>query len=137
MIDAFKAALDLQFQHEAETEARLGGTNRGRYDRIWEVIQDVDCEPFRFELRWVSLDAFKIQAVLWRKDTNSGNLGWGYGGNHYIAWDATPDAIVKRCFVAARDYSEHEVREAFTYKGRRVFDPHQSIENLWEISRDA
>ncbi len=76
-----------------------------------------------------------MQACLWREDTDTGKMGWGYGGLQYLPDDVTEDAIVKRCFVAVRDYAEHEVREAFTYKGRRVLDPHQSIENLWEISR--
>lgn len=137
MIDALKATLDRQFDQEAETEAKLGGPNRGRYDRIWNVIRDVRCDPYRFELRWVNLESFTVQAVLWRRDNRNGQLGWGYGGHQFIPWDATDDSIVKRCFVAARDYSEHEVREAFTYKGRRVLDPHQSVTSLWEISRDA
>lgn len=93
-------------------------------------------------LHRVAQNQFCLRAKLWRKDTDTGEMGWGYGGTQIVignGHDSSPtvDQIGKRCFVAARDYSEHEIREAFTYKGRRVLDPHQSIENLWEISREA
>lgn len=115
-------------------------------DETWEWIQsivnEVSVKPYSIQLirregYAHNPDTILLQACLWRMDTDTGAWGWGYGGLQFIPEDATEDAIIKRCFVAARDYSEHEVREAFTYKGRRVFDPHQSIASLWEISRDV
>jgi hypothetical protein len=42
------------------------------------------------------------------------------------------DVVVKRFFVACRDYAEHEVREAFTWRGRRVLGPHVPLQTMWE-----
>lgn len=121
---------------EAKTLERA---ERLELERIQEIIDRIKCPPYEFELTkgGPASRVVLLQARLWRRDTNTGVEGYGYGGFHAIPVGAPPDAIVKRCFVAARDYAEHEVREAFTYKGRRVLDPHQTIQSLWEISREA
>jgi hypothetical protein len=105
-------------------------------DQIRDVIYQVSCPPFGFVTS--ELDGIVyLQAKVWRVDVYSQYEGYGYGGVQAITSDMTEDAIVKRCFVAARDYAEHEVRENFLWKGRRVFDPHQPLQNLWEISREG
>lgn len=112
-------------------------------DKIRDVIAQVSCEPYSFVVTEVGdrysldpLDVF-IQAKVWRFDVYSKEWGYGYGGVQVVTDDMTEDAIIKRCFVAVRDYAEHEVRENFLWKGRRVFDPHQPLQNLWEISREG
>jgi hypothetical protein len=110
--------------------------------RVETIVDGVKCPPYEFDVWQIDQNYYGLYARLWRQDTNTGEWGWGRGGLHIIESSGQVDspsvsAIVKRCFVAARDYSEHEVREAFTYNGRRVLDPHQSIESLWEISRDV
>lgn len=74
-----------------------------------------------------------VQACLWRADTDTGNEGWGFGSQLMILARMSTDEIVRKFFVAARDYSEHEVREAFTYKGKKILGPHIGVEDLWEI----
>lgn len=75
-----------------------------------------------------------VQACLWRKDTEMGEYGWGLGGKILLNSDGTLGELAKKFFVAARDYSEHEVREAFKYRGRRVLGPHISLDMLWEAA---
>jgi hypothetical protein len=41
--------------------------------------------------------------------------------------------IVQTALLAALTAEEHEAREAFRYKGKRVFNPHISIEALTEV----
>lgn len=95
--------------------------------------EQVECEPFKFH--WDHMgDGFYVQARLWRKDTDTGDMGWGHGGKYYISRHATLGDLVKKLFVAARDYAEHEVREAFTYNGRAILGPHIDINELWNVA---
>lgn len=78
--------------------------------------------------------AWFVQACLWRKDTKSQAAGWGYGGKIVVSPHMAYGELVKKFLVAALGYAEHEVREAFKWKGRRIAGPHISIEALWEIA---
>lgn len=126
---------------ELTEDILLARMNPGLH-RVQSIIKEIRCGPYEFEVWPLGQSIYGLHAMLYRQDSNTGQWGWGFGGVQVLHGNGQPDSpsvdnIVKRCFVAARDYSEHEVREAFTYKGRRVFDPHQSVENLWEISRDV
>lgn len=46
----------------------------------------------------------------------------------------TEDSLVKTALAAALQAEEHECREAFTYKGVRLFDPHLSVQKLMEVA---
>lgn len=48
----------------------------------------------------------------------------------------TEDGIVQTVFKAIANAEEHEVRERFRYKGKRVFNPHTTIANLMEVCGD-
>jgi hypothetical protein len=75
-----------------------------------------------------------LQAKLYRVDIIDGEEGWGYGGKYLLSEHMTRGEVVKKCFVAARDFAEHEVREAFEYRGRRILGPHVDIEALWDVA---
>lgn len=87
---------------------------------------NVDCEDLTHS--WF------IQACLFRIDTYGHDLGWGHGGKLFISPYMAQGEIIKRFLSAALSYGEHEVREAFEYRGRRVFGPHIDVEALWEIA---
>lgn len=74
-----------------------------------------------------------VQACLWRTDCDSGEDGWGYGSQLMVVSMMSVDEIVRKFFVAARDYAEHEVREAFEYRGRKILGPHIGVHSLWEV----
>lgn len=46
----------------------------------------------------------------------------------------TEDALVKTALAAALQAEEHECREAFTYGGVRLFDPHLPAHKLMEVA---
>lgn len=48
---------------------------------------------------------------------------------------ATPSDIVQTALRAAIDAQEHEVREQFRYKGKRIYGPHFNPESLVELAR--
>lgn len=52
---------------------------------------------------------------------------------HYLSAHMTEDELVKTAFAAGVRAMEHEAREHFTYKGRRLFNPHLSIDTLARV----
>jgi len=89
------------------------------------IGKDPDNEPGRFY--------FQIQC--WRKDVITGEMGFGYGGKAYLSPHASDSELVQTVFGLYKGYWEHEARESFQWRGRRVFGPHIATEALWEVAR--
>lgn len=56
------------------------------------------------------------------------------GRKWLISEHMTEGEIVQTCLMAFLAAEEHEAREAFTYKGKTIFGPHLSIDNLIAIA---
>ena len=56
------------------------------------------------------------------------------GRKWYLSRYMTKSELVQTAFKAAITFEEHECREMFTYRGRKIFSPHFDIDSLWEIS---
>jgi hypothetical protein len=69
-----------------------------------------------------------------RPDTFTGRPGVGRGGKAYLSPYMTQSELVRRAFGLFLAYEEHECREAFTWKEKRVFGPHIAVESLWEVA---
>lgn len=103
-------------------------------DTIKHIIEEqVECPPFEFVLSYEGNNVF-LEARLWRKDTYTNEMGWGYGGKRWVNPQITERNLVMTCFALARDFAEHEVREAFKYRGQRIVGPHISLEAMWEAA---
>jgi hypothetical protein len=70
-----------------------------------------------------------------REDVITGEWGTGYGGKAYLSEHASDSELVQTIFGLYKAYWEHEARETFHWRGRRVFGPHISTEALWEVAR--
>lgn len=102
--------------------------------RVQRLRLRVNLDPFRFNIGVIKGNdkVVVISAMRWRKDNDDpdGRFGWGEGGEYMVRDTYSDDAILKRFFVAVRDYQEHEVRESFLVDGQRVFDPHMPLNLL-------
>lgn len=78
---------------------------------------------------------FYFQIRCWRKDVITGEMGYGFGGKAYLSEHATDSELVQTIFGLYKGYYEHEARETFQWRDRRVFGPHISTEALWEVAR--
>lgn len=76
-----------------------------------------------------------IQITCWRRDVITGEMGEGRGGKAYPSEHATDSELVQTIFGLYKGYVEHEARETFTWRGRRVFGPHIDVAALWEVAR--
>lgn len=89
---------------------------------------------FGQDMEDVKNDRVFIQLQHYRPDVDKGTWAWGPGGKRYLSPHMTDSEIVRVFLGAALAYEEHEVREAFTYKGARIFGPHISVEAMVEIA---
>ena len=76
-----------------------------------------------------------VQIKCWRRDVITDEYDWGYGGKAYPSEYASDSEIVQMIFGLYKGYWEHEARETFVWRDRRVFGPHISTEALWSVAR--
>lgn len=78
---------------------------------------------------------FYFQVTCERPDTFTGVMGTGYSGKAYLSEYASDSELIQIAFGLYKGYWEHEARETFKWRERRVFGPHISTEALWEVAR--
>lgn len=76
-----------------------------------------------------------LQVKCWRRDAITGEMGMGYGGKAYLSEYASDSELVQTAFGLYKGYWEHEARENFQWRGRRVFGPHMDVNAVWEVAR--
>lgn len=76
-----------------------------------------------------------VQIQCWRLDVITNEFGYGFGGKAFPSEFATDNEIIQMIFGLYKSYWEHEARETFQWRGRRIFGPHISSEALWEVAR--
>jgi hypothetical protein len=80
---------------------------------------------------------FLIRTSFVRPDTDTGDKRHGHGAWHHVPYGADESSVVKRAWVACEAILGHELREAFMFDGRRVFDPHATVDVLCAASRPS
>lgn len=93
--------------------------------RVRTLMADVAYPPRRFEYeaeRQFLSGAFECDGQTWR------TRKW------YISEHATDSEILQTMLKVALTSAEHEVREAFLYRGRPIYGPHLSKDQLWELA---
>ena len=109
-------------------------------EKLEHIISEIDAEyQGKKFLIFYGEDNGKlwIQVGTERPDTYTGEIGIGKGGQAKVSEEATHDEVVKKIFGMCLDYVEHETREGFKWRGRRVFNPHVTIEALWSVARKS
>lgn len=83
------------------------------------------------------VDVWFIQDTYVRPDALTQEEGTGFGRKWHVSPHATDSEIILTCLKAAITNAEHEVREAFEYEGRRIFQPHIDVDALWEACEQS
>lgn len=83
------------------------------------------------------LRGYALRTTFRRPERESGEIATGYGRWWFVPHDITVSGIVKTAFAAAKMILEHEIMESFKWQGKRVFDPHNSVELLAYLQDDS
>ena len=107
-------------------------------DAVYEIVKDIQlgygCElTVKTDLQ--GGDRLYLQVRCWRPDTVTGAMAYGYGGKGYLSPFMVKSEVVALAFGLYKGYLEHEARESFKWRGRRVYGPHINVEALWEVAR--
>lgn len=97
---------------------------------VSEILGRIRYKDWSFQAAVVNdLVAFRVQFLA--PDALSGRLEVQDGRWWpIIPGQVTEDHIVKTAFLAIQTAEEHEMREAFRYRGRSVFGPHLPVAYL-------
>lgn len=118
---------------------KTGGEGMTFIQRLERIVNDITlADNFSVKIardQEVDDGRYYFQIQCWRKDVITGEMGFGYGGKAYLSEHATDSELVQTIFGLYKGYWEHEARESFQWRGRRVFGPHIATEALWEIAR--
>lgn len=99
------------------------------YD-IQSILSDLSFRDWSFEWGFMGNDGFYLQVSFLAPCIETGKDAFQRGRKWYISGYAIPDEVVKTAWLAVEIALRHEAMEGFTYKGRRVFNPHTDIEAL-------
>lgn len=122
-------------------------------DDIMRIIGDLEFAPSCVDMSW----CWQVEKVFTEGEGNYGFVGAGYrirtsflrpdrdakpGAPPERGWgrwwevppNVTLSGVVKTCFAAAKMILEHELMESFKWKGQRIFDPHNTVEELASIN---
>lgn len=93
----------------------------------WDIqpVEEQDMRTRVFLLRGFLLNLHYI-----RPDTWTGVVGVGKGRQEWIPLGASESAVVKTAWILLKLLGEHELMEAYAYKGARIFNPHHTVEDL-------
>ena len=108
------------------------------FEEIKKIVSQIDCQVFDRDLlircdKHPGSDRWFVQVGSNRKCMYTGEFGTGWGGKAEVSPYSTHDEIVKKVLGLCLAYVEHETREGFLFKNKRVFNPHVTIEALSEI----
>ena len=74
---------------------------------------------------------YLMRTSFMRKDIITGEFGKGWGRFHTTPIDgATETSIVMTAWVCVKMIVDHELMESFEYKGKKVFNPHKTLDQL-------
>ena len=79
-------------------------------------------------------DRYYVQVGFERPDIRNGEMGMGWSGKRYVSPHMTKSEFVQLVFGTILALEEHECRENFYYKGRRVYGPHIDVDALWSVA---
>lgn len=92
-------------------------------------------EPYRFDVREGHGGVF-MQAIYNDRDIYTNTFERQHTRKWLLSPSMTDSEIVQTAFKCALTSAEHRAREAFTYRGARIFGPHFDVEDLVKLCAD-
>lgn len=107
-------------------------------NKFTQIISDISYKDWALRVNYVehtTIPGFLVTPVFWRKDVVSGQLNSCKNMRSWFIETWRDEAyVVQTIFAMFKLTEEHEIREAFTYKGEQLYSPHK-IESLLNETR--
>lgn len=94
---------------------------------------EVKYPGYHFKIVPIGEESYYLQIMYIDNCVVSGKMEWQYGRKWFVSQHATKSEIVRTALKAALTSAEHNVRERFTYRGKRIFGPHFDVDKLAEL----
>jgi hypothetical protein len=104
--------------------------------KIRRVVALCSFPDFIFSVELSSVGGMYLRGEYLEKDTTTGELESQYTRRWNLSPLMTKDEIVATAFKCILTSMEHRTREWFLYRNRPIFNPHQSVDKLWESCED-
>lgn len=111
-------------------------TNKELIDRVERLLWNVSYERYTFVVREGHGGVF-LQAHYEERDVYTLALSRQYTRKWLLSPEMTDTEIVMTALKCCITSTEHRCREMFLYRGKRIFGPHQDIEDLWRLCSDG
>ncbi len=109
---------------------------------VLDVLSGVTFAPSCVDMAWEwqvvdaigamipPLAGWLVRCSFQRPDRTTGKVERGFGRWWFVREGESESGLVKTAFSAAKMNIEHELMEAFRYRGVRIFDPHHTVDQL-------
>lgn len=107
--------------------------------RVLNLMSDVRFSGSMYRMKilvgWAAdTDRVYLQAEQAVRNVITGQSEFLKGRKWHLSPHMTDGEIVQTALMATLAFVEHEVREAFTYKDKRIFGPHLQLDALVEVA---
>lgn len=105
--------------------------------RLKTIVNNIEIFDRKFLITRVSTDpsaGWFLQVTYDEIDVDTGRVAEQRSRKWLIEPDATETDVVRTVFAAVSRSYAHVIAEHFTYKGKRVFGPHVSIDALIDVA---
>jgi hypothetical protein len=111
-------------------------------ETLERVLADISFRNTSLDFRWrfevadcndPARPGWFVNVAFERPDTDTGLVGTGRGRAEFVAKGAWESGVVKTGWLLVELVVRHELMEAFRYRGKRIFNPHNSVHALASI----
>lgn len=99
------------------------------------LASEIEFESYKFNI-FCRDDHIYLQASYLEADIVTNKFELQRTRKWLISPHMTKSEFVQTVFKCALTSMEHRTREAFKYKGKRIFGPHFDVDGLWDMCKD-
>lgn len=110
----------------------LNEASLDRLSRIHEIIQEVNCPPWKITMTVGRRNFIAVSCPGDRCAVTGEPYAWK-GRKWMISEWMTETEVVNTCLKAVLAAAEHEIRERFHYQGVSLYNPHIKVQDLIEL----
>jgi hypothetical protein len=103
------------------------------FERFVQWADEVEFNDYKFNITLNARGELYMRAKYPEADTYTGEPAVQVTRRWLLTPPMTKSEFIQTCFKCAITSMEHRTREAFKYKGRRVFGPHFDVDDLWRL----